>query len=77
MFNHPFYTVNPLLSPPGGYFFQALLRGGGGGKKEVGAGLFNLVKCINGSKVSRERTCGYRAPCCYAAGNNSSQRTRA
>ena len=24
-------------------------------------GLFNLAKCINGSKVSRERTCGYRA----------------
>ena len=65
MFNHPFYTVNPLLSPPGVNFFQALLRGGGGLEKEDGGGLFNLVKCINGSKVSRGRTCGYRALCCF------------
>ena len=60
MFNHPFYTVNPLLSPPGANVFQTLLRGGGGLKKRAG-GLFNLVKCINGNKVSRGRTCGYRA----------------
>ena len=47
-------TVNPLLGPPGAYFFQALLRGGlnrEGGLKERG-GLFNLAKCINGTKVS-------------------------
>ena len=36
MFNHPFYTVNPLLSPPGANVFQALLRGGGGLKKRAG-----------------------------------------
>ena len=28
-------------------------------------GLFNLAKCINGSKVSRGRTCGYRALYCF------------
>ena len=65
MFNHPFYTVNPLLSPPGANFFQALLRGGGGVKKRAGGDLFNLVKCINGSKVSQGRTCGYRALYCF------------
>ena len=64
MFNHPFYTVNPLLSPPGANFFQALLRGGGV-KKRAGGDLFNLVKCINGSKVSQGRTCGYRALYCF------------
>ena len=37
MFSHPFYTVNPLLSPPGANVsVQALLRGGGGLKKEGG-----------------------------------------
>ena len=44
-------TVNPPLSPlPGGRanFFQAFL---GGGLIERGS-LFNLAKCINGSKVS-------------------------
>ena len=55
-------TVNPLLSPPGAYFLQALLRWGGlnreGGLKERG-GLFE-AKRINGSKVSRGRTCGSR-----------------
>ena len=30
-------------------------------------GLFNLAKCINGSKVSRERTCGYRALYCFSS----------
>ena len=39
MFNHPFYTVNPLLSPPGANFFKALLRGGGGGLKKRAGGL--------------------------------------
>ena len=56
-------TVNPLLSPPGAYFLQALLRWGGlnreGGLKERGGGLFE-AKRINGSKVSRGRTCGSR-----------------
>ena len=55
-------TVNPLLSSPGAYFLQALLRWGGlnreGGLKERG-GLFE-AKRINGSKVSRGRTCGSR-----------------
>ena len=48
--------VIPLLSCPGGLFFQALLSGGG---------LFNLAKRINGSKVSRGRTCGYRTLYCF------------
>ena len=56
-------TVNPLLSPPGAYFLQALLRWGGlnreGGLKERGVGL-SEAKRINGSKVSRGRTCGSR-----------------
>ena len=30
-------------------------------------GLFNLAKCINGSKVSRERTYGYRALYCFSS----------
>ena len=43
-----------FIKPPGGnfFFFQALLKGGGGAY---------LIKCINGSKVSRGRTCGYRS----------------
>ena len=45
------HTVNPVLSPQGAYFFQALLKGG---LIEKG-GLFNLVKRINGRKVSRGR----------------------
>ena len=53
-------SVNPLLSSPGGLiFFQALLIGGGCLKEK--GGLFNLAKCINGSKVSPARTCYYRA----------------
>ena len=40
MFNHPFYSVNPLLSPPGANVFQALLRGGGGGLKKEGGGAY-------------------------------------
>ena len=56
-------TVNPLLSPPGGLIFSRTFFGGGGGGgliesgdlKESG-GLSNLVKCINGIKVSRGRT---------------------
>ena len=54
-------SLNPLLSSPGGaYFFSSIFDGGGGCLKEKG-GLFNLAKCINGSKVSPARTCGYRA----------------
>ena len=55
--------VNPLLSSSGWLiFFQALLMGGGvGGCLKEKGGLFNLAKCINGSKVSPARTCGYRA----------------
>ena len=54
--------VNPLLSPGGGliffkHYFGGLYRGGGG--------LFNLAKCISGSKVSRRRTCGSRALYCF------------
>ena len=44
-------TVNPLLR--GLFFFKHFGGGAGGG------GLFNLAKCINGSKVSRGRTCGH------------------
>ena len=55
------YRKSSIKPPGGAYFFQALLRGGRlierGPLKERG-GLFNLVKCINGSKVSRGRTCG-------------------
>ena len=51
-------TVNPLLSAPGGLFFSSTFFFGGGG-------LFNLVKRINGSKVSRGRTCGSRALYCF------------
>ena len=48
------FTINLLLSPLGGFFFKHFFVGGGGG-------LFNLVKRINGSKVSHGRTCGSRA----------------
>ena len=41
-------TVNPLLR---GLFFSTTF--------EVGGGLINLAKYINGSKVSRGRTCGH------------------
>ena len=54
--------VNPLLSCPGGLFFQALLMVGGLIER---GGLFNLAKRINGSKVSRGRTCGYRTLYCF------------
>ena len=40
-------TINLLLSPLGGFFFKHFFVGGGG--------LFNLVKRINGSKVSQGR----------------------
>ena len=56
-------TVNPLLSPPGAYFLQALLRWGGL-KREGEGGLFE-AKRINGSKVSRGRTCGSRVLECF------------
>ena len=55
-----FVRKSSIKLPGGAYFFQALLMGGGGCLKEKG-GLFNLAKCINGSKVSPARTCGYRA----------------
>ena len=42
-------TVNPLLR---GLLFSSTFEVGGGG-------LFNLAKFINGSKVSRGRTCGH------------------
>ena len=43
MFSHPFYTVNPLLSPPGANVsVQALLRGGGGGGLKKGGGGVSL-----------------------------------
>ena len=48
--------VNPLLSSPGDLFFSSTFEGGG---------LFNLAKRINGSKVSRGRTCGYRTLYCF------------
>ena len=61
-------TVNPLLSPTGDLFFSSTFDGGlierGGGKGRE-KGLFNLVKCINGRKVSRGRTCGYRTLYCF------------
>ena len=55
-------TVTPLLKLPrgGGLFFSSTFEAGGGGLKKEGD-LFNLAKCINGSKVSRGRTCGYGA----------------
>ena len=53
--------VNPLLSPPGGLFFSSTFQEG---FIERG-GLFNLAKCISGSKVSRRRTCGSRALYCF------------
>ena len=59
------HTVNPLLSPQGGLFFSSTVEGGGGLKKEGGILNFNLAKCINGSKVSRGRTCGYQALYCF------------
>ena len=37
---------------------------GDGGLKREG-GLFNIAKCINGSKVSRGQTCGSRALYCF------------
>ena len=52
------YTVNPLLSLPG-LIFSSTFEGRGGVIER--RGLFNLAKCINGSKVSRGRTCGYQA----------------
>ena len=49
-------SLNCLSSPPGGLFFLKHFKGGGGGcLKEIG-GLFNLAKCIKGSKVSPGRT---------------------
>ena len=57
-------TIKSSMKPPGGgggaYFFQARLRGA---KRE--RGLFNLVKCVNRSKVSRGRICGYRLLYCF------------
>ena len=48
------------IKPPGGLiFFQALFGVGGGLKRE--GGLFNLVKRINGSKVSQGLTFFSRA----------------
>ena len=60
------------IKPPGGLFFFKHFRGGWGGGLNRGwglkrtGGLFNLAKCINGSKVSRGRTCGHRALYCFS-----------
>ena len=67
----PFYTFQGLqmyrnsrkssIKPPVGLiFFKHFL----GGLYREG-GLFNLAKCISGSKVSRRRTCGSRALYCF------------
>ena len=61
-----FVRKSSIKLPGGGggglIFFQAFLMGGGGwGCLKEKGGLFNLAKCINGSKVSPARTCGYRA----------------
>ena len=58
-------TVNKNKPPhPEGLFFSSTFeRGGGGLNKE--AGLLNVAKSINGSKVSRGRTCGSRALYCF------------
>ena len=50
-----------FIKPPGGNFFPSTFEVVGGR-----GNLFNLVKCINGRKVSRERTCGYRGLYCFS-----------
>ena len=51
------------IKAPGGLFFSSTFEGGGGG------GLFNLVKRINRSKVSRGRIYGSRALYCFFSNN--------
>ena len=50
------------LSSPGGLFFSSTFEEG---LNRDRGGLFNLTKCINRSKVSQGRTCGYRALYCF------------